>query len=177
MEQEKKQGKRKWLALVGSYKYVLIVVAAGILCLAWPSRSQPEPQTADVSAPSMDLEAMQTEMEEILGTIQGVGQLRLMLTVDTGTQRELAGDTSLTYSGETTAPEDYSRTTETVVVSGGSGEDQVVVTRETYPQFRGALVVCQGADDPQVKLSVIDAVSALTGLGSDRISVIHGAGA
>ena len=177
MEQERKQGKRKWLALIGSYKYVLIVVAAGILCLAWPSRSPTEPEQQAAGASSMDLEAIQTEMEEILGAIQGVGELRLMLTVDTGTQRELAGDTSLSYSGETTAPEDYSRTTETVVVSGGSGEDQVVVTRETYPQFRGALVVCQGADDPQVKLSVIDAVSALTGLGSDRISVIHGAGA
>ena len=177
MEQERTQGKRKWLALIGSYKYVLIVVAAGILCLAWPSRSPTEPEQEAAGASSMDLEAIQTEMEEILGAIQGVGELRLMLTVDTGTQRELAGDTSLSYSGETTAPEDYSRTTETVVVSGGSGEDQVVVTRETYPQFRGALVVCQGADDPQVKLSVIDAVSALTGLGSDRISVIHGAGA
>ena len=176
MEQERKQGKRKWLALIGSYKYVLIVVAAGILCLAWPSRSPTEPEQEAAGAPSMDLEAMQTEMEEILGAIQGVGELRLMLTVDTGTQRELAGDTSLSYSGETTAPEDYSRTTETVVGSGGSGEDQVVVTRETYPQFRGALVVCQGADDPQVKLSVIEAVSALTGLGSDKISVIRGAG-
>lgn len=176
MEQERKQGKRKWLALIGSYKYVLIVVAAGILCLAWPSRSPTEPEQEAAGASSMDLEAIQTEMEEILGAIQGVGELRLMLTVDTGTQRELAGDTSLSYSGETTAPEDYSRTTETVVVSGGSGEDQVVVTRETYPQFRGALVVCQGADDPQVKLSVIEAVSALTGLGSNKISVIRGAG-
>ena len=176
MEQERTQGKRKWLILNGTYKYVLIVVAAGILCLAWPSRSPTEPEQQAPGASSMDLEAIQTEMEEILGAIQGVGELRLMLTVDTGTQRELAGDTSLSYSGETTAPEDYSRTTETVVVSGGSGEDQVVVTRETYPQFRGALVVCQGADDPQVKLSVIEAVSALTGLGSDKISVIRGAG-
>ena len=176
MEQERKQGKRKWLALIGSYKYVLIVVAAGILCLAWPSRSPTEPEQEAAGASSMDLEAIQTEMEEILGAIQGVGELRLMLTVDTGTQRELAGDTSLSYSGSTQAPEDYSRTTETVVVSGGSGEDQVVVTRETYPQFRGALVVCQGADDPQVKLSVIEAVSALTGLGSDRICVIQGQG-
>ena len=44
MEQERKQGKRKWLALIGSYKYVLIVVAAGIMCLAWPSRSPTEPE-------------------------------------------------------------------------------------------------------------------------------------
>ena len=175
MEQQKQRGEKKWLTWIKSYKYVLIVVAAGVLCLAWPDGGGQREEQREVSA-SADLEAVQSEMEEILGTIRGVGQLRLMLTVDTGAQRELAGDTSLTYSGETTAPEDYSRTTETVVVSGGSGEDQVVVTRETYPQFRGALVVCQGADDPQVKLSVIEAVSALTGLGSDKISVIRGAG-
>ena len=43
---------------------------------------------------------------------------------------------------------------------------------ETYPQFRGALVVCQGGGDPAVRLAVIEAVSALTGLGSDKISVV-----
>ena len=173
MEQEKPSGKRKWLALIGSYKYVLIVAAAGVLCLLWPGgeeRDAPE-QTASIQA---DAAAVQAEMEEILRAIQGVGQLRLMLTVDTGPQRELAGDSSLSYSGATAAPEDYARTSETVVVSG-SGGDEVVVTREIYPEFRGALVVCQGADDPEVRLAVIEAVSALTGLGSDRICVIRGA--
>ena len=96
--------------------------------------------------------------------------------MDAGAQRELAGDTSLSYSGSTTAPEEYSRSAQTVVVSGG-GEEAVVVTREIYPQFRGALVVCQGADDPAVRLAVIEAVSALTGLGSDRVCVIRGGGA
>ena len=174
MEQEKKQGGKKWLAVLGTYKYVLIVIAAGILCLAWPSASREE-EAERAAEGQVDAGALQAEMEEILGAIQGVGELRLMLTVDTGPQRELAGDTSLSYSGSTQAPEDYSRTAETVVVSGG-GEEQVVVTREIYPRFRGALVVCQGADDPAVKLSVVEAVSALTGLGSDRISVIRGQG-
>ena len=172
MEQERKQGKRKWLALIGSYKYVLIVVAAGILCLAWPSRSPTEPEQQAAGASSMDLEAIQTEMEEILGAIQGVGELRLMLTVDTGTQRELAGDTSLSYSGATSAPDDYSRDSETVVISQ-NGDDSVVVTQEIYPQFRGALVVCQGGGNPEVQLSVIQAVSALTGLGADKITVVE----
>ena len=175
MEQEKQRGKKKWLTWIKSYKYVLIVVAAGVLCLTWPSGGEKSEETQRGIAPD-DLETIRAEMEEILGAIQGVGQLRLMLTVDTGAQRELAGDTSLSYSGDTSAPEDYSRTSETVVVSSGGGEDQVVVIREIYPRFRGALVVCQGADDPAVKLSVLEAVSALTGLGSDKISVIKGQG-
>jgi len=36
----------------------------------------------------------------------------------------------------------------------------------------GAVIVCQGADDPQVRLSIVDAVSKVTGLGSDKISVL-----
>lgn len=36
----------------------------------------------------------------------------------------------------------------------------------------GAVVVCQGADQPSVRLDVTNAVAAYTGLGSDQISVI-----
>lgn len=176
MEQEKRREKKGWLAWLASYKYVLLVAAVGVVCLLWPEGQTEESETVSQAKEtvSADLQAVQTEMETILGQIQGVGQLHLMLTVDTGTERVLAGDTSLSYSGTTAAPDDYSRTSETVLVSGGSGSDDVVVTREIWPKFRGALVVCQGADDPTVKLAVMEAVSALTGLGSDRISVLKG---
>ena len=39
-------------------------------------------------------------------------------------------------------------------------------------RFLGAVVVCQGADDPQVRLQVIDAVSKATGLRSNCIAVL-----
>ena len=42
------------------------------------------------------------------------------------------------------------------------------------PQFQGALVVCPGGGDPAVQLRLLEAVSALTGLGSDRISICEG---
>ena len=38
-------------------------------------------------------------MENILRAIDGVGELRLMLTVDSGTKRELAQDTTAARSG------------------------------------------------------------------------------
>ena len=173
MEQEKPGGRKKWLALISSYKYVLLVAAAGVLCLLWPGGGEAG-ERAETPVSGVDMAGVEAEMEEILSTIQGVGQLRLMLTLDTGAQRELAGDTSLSYNGAVTAPEDYTRTSQTVVVSGSDG-DQVVVTREVCPRYRGALVVCQGAGDAGVRLAVVEAVSALTGLGSDRISVIEGA--
>ena len=48
----------------------------------------------------------------------------------------------------------------------GVGEAEVLLSGS------GAVVVCQGADLPSVRLDVTNAVAAYTGLGSDKISVI-----
>ena len=60
-----------------------------------------------------------------------------------------------------------------VTLNRGSGYEDVVVTEQTYPVYQGAVVVCQGAGDSSVNLAVIQAVSVLTGLGSDKITVVQ----
>ena len=70
----------------------------------------------------------------------------------------------------TAAPEDYSRTSETVLLDLND-QEAPIVTRILYPTYRGALVVCQGGDRADVRLAVTEAVSVLTGLSSDRITV------
>ena len=122
------------------------------------------------TAPTAVEQDLQADMEEILGTISGVGQVKVLLTVDSDGERQLAQNTELAYSGSTAAPEDYSRRSETVLVDGAEGDGTVVV-RTVYPTYRGALVVCQGGDRAEVKLAVTEAVAALTGLSADRVTV------
>ena len=85
-------------------------------------------------------------------------------------QRQLAADGELSYSGSPQAPEDYRRTSETVLVDGAQG-DEPVVTQRTSPTYRGALVVCQGGGQASVRLAVTEAVTVLTGLPADRVTV------
>lgn len=164
----KLEGVRK---LWDKYKFAALVALIGAGLLLWPSGSGGAQKAADAHrAETPESRDIQTEMAEILGTISGVGQVKVMLTVDTDGERQLAQDTELTYSGDTKAPEDYSRRSETVLVGSGS-EGGTVVTRTLYPTYRGALVVCQGGDRAEVKLAVTEAVAALTGLSADRITV------
>ena len=149
------------------YKFAALVVLIGAVLLLWPSGAALPERTEPAHTEAGDL---QTELEDILSTIQGVGRVRVLLTVESGGEQQLAQDTELRYSGETTAPEDYSRRSETVLVDAGSS-DEVVVVRQGYPTYRGALVVCQGGDQAAVQLSVTEAVAALTGLTADRITV------
>ena len=62
----------------------------------------------------------------------------------------------------------------TVVISRGSGSEETVALQEIAPQYQGALVVCPGGGDPAVRLQLSEAVSALTGLGADRITICKG---
>lgn len=177
MTREEEKGKLpKPLAALLRYKYALLVAAAGVALLLWPESPAASlgggQEAAQTSAGAEDAaREMEEAMEDILEKIQGVGRVDVMLTLQSGGERILAADSTLRYSGSTQAPDDYDRSSETVTVSGDGGQD-VVVTQEIYPQYRGALVVCEGGGSDGVRLQVVEAVSALTGLGSDRIAVV-----
>ena len=168
----KEEGKQKLttpLAVLGKYKYVLLVAALGTLLLLWPTeRKDGAAAPADTSpAAGTDLAETEKAMEDILGKINGVGRVEVMLTLHSGGERVLAQDSSLRYSGSAQSPDSYERSSQPVTDAGG-----VVVTQEKYPQYRGALVVCEGGGNDAVRFQVVSAVSALTGLGSDRIAVV-----
>ena len=159
----------KPLEVLSRYKFVLLAAALGAALLLWPT-GPGAPETADSRAPARGAGAvreMEEAMEAILAEISGVGRVDVMLTLHSGSELVLAQDTTLRYSGSAQAPDDYQRSSDTVSDSGG-----VVVTQEVCPQYRGALVVCAGGNSDRVRLAVIDAVGALTGLGSDRIAVV-----
>ena len=76
----------------------------------------------------------------------------------------------------TSSGERENRTEEKTVVVGTGSDQEAVVRLRRYPVFQGALVVCEGADQAQVRLAMTQAVSALTGLGTDRITICKGTG-
>ena len=158
-------GKVRWSDLWKKYKFVLLVVLVGIILMLLPVSSQTkeaEENKSQIPQESFDLAAMEQRMEEVLGKIDGVGKLRLMLTLQSGTRLTLAEDTQ----------RDQDRTQrETVTLNRGSGNQEIVITNRFYPVYQGAVVVCQGADSSAVRLAITETVQALTGLPSDRIRV------
>ena len=158
--------------MLRQYRYVLLVAAAGLLLLLWPGGG-PRQEAGDAPAQSgqgegFSLEELEGRLEDALSRVEGAGEVSVLLTVEQGVEQVLATDQRL-EQGEGTAD----REEETVVISGQSGE-QAVVLSQRGPVFQGALVVCPGGDDPAVRLTLTQAVSALTGLGADRITVCKG---
>ena len=159
-----------WKAL-DKYKYVLIVIAAGIILLLWPAgereRSAGTGGSADVRE-SFDLDALEKKLSRTLSMVEGAGEVTVTLTVKSGMEQVLASDRTTSVSERGSSVEE-----ETVLINTGSGQDTVLLTQK-YPTFQGALVVCEGGDEAEIRLLLTLAVSALTGLGADRITVCKG---
>lgn len=110
---------------LGAYKYVLLVIAVGLILLLWPNAPPSNSNTNDTQNPAVTTQQgspattpLEMSLEEQLNRIEGVGRAELLLTDN------------------------------------------------------GALIVCEGALDAGIRMKVLEAVSSVTNLSYDKISVI-----
>ncbi len=163
-------------------KWQAVVIAAGLvgillLCLSSLPGKAAQGNGGEAENIRLDLTEYEEQIEErlntLLGSIEGAGETRVMLTLDCGsepiyaTQGKSSQDTS---AGEGTSQESYSAEREYVLVGTGSGEKGLVL-KTLEPKVRGVAVLCRGADSLQVRQSIIEAVAAVLGVGSNKISV------
>ena len=144
---------------LGQNPYIPAVLALGLILMLLPAgESKSQPQTAEkqeLSAPAFSLEAEEKRLGHALESIAGVGEAEVLLSLRSTAQRDLANSMG-----------------EAVILSAGSGKEQVVEESYLYPEYLGAVVVCSGADNAGVRLQVSRAVAAFTGLGSQNIQVL-----
>lgn len=152
----------------------MIVILAGVLLMVvtLPQGSKESEETAEESTQQFDLEEFEQQICSSLSAIDGVGRIEVMLSLETGEESVYASDVtqSSQSSGENASSENY-QSTMSILSDGSYGERPVLVT-SNYPTFRGAVIICDGADDSRVQLELTEAMSSLCGISSDRISVL-----
>ena len=123
------------------YRAVGLVLLAGLLLLLLPTgkSSGQERQTSD-DTQLYSLEETERRMAQLLGRMSGVGRVQVMLSLKTGPTLQLAQDMDLEQEEGS-----LRQRSQPVTVNRGSGWQEALVTRQDYPVYQGAVVVCQGA--------------------------------
>lgn len=106
---------------------------------------------------------LQTGLEEILSQIQGAGRVRVLLTQREGERTVYQTDEDSTSSGIRS---------DTVLLNGSDRSQTGLVQQVNPPTYLGAVIVCQGADSASVRLAIVSAVGSVTGLSTDKITVL-----
>lgn len=149
--------KQKLIAWISRYRYVLIVVAVGLILMLLPGESTPkQEQPQQIQETEADFA---TELAEILSKIKGAGKVEVMLTTAQGQETCYQTDSR---------GEDQS----TVTITDSARNETGLIRQVNPPTYLGAIIVCQGGDDPGVRLAIVESVAKVTGLGADRISVM-----
>ncbi|MBQ8768070.1 MAG: hypothetical protein IJZ15_00230 [Oscillospiraceae bacterium] len=155
----------KIMGWVRKYRFVVLILLIGIALMLIPFGG-----TKETQAPAQTTVATQPdiseELSQILSQIDGAGEVSVMLSVRTGTSTVYQTDESITGGDNDSSRHD------TVIVTDENRTQSGLVQHIVYPEYRGAIIVCQGADNVQVRLSIMEAVARITGLGMDKISVL-----
>lgn len=157
----------KILEFIKKYRYVILVLVIGIGLMAIPGKDTDEPEATVIAASPGEFQDPTEDLMRILGQIQGAGKVQLLLTVNAGEKTVYQTDQDSSASDENS-----SLRLETVIVTDSDRAEKGLTQQVFAPEYRGAIVVCQGADNAAVRLAIVEAVSDVTGLGTDRISVL-----
>lgn len=143
-----------------------LILLLGILLMTIPSKESTQVQTEVQPTETAATESLQDELEDILGKVKGAGKVEVLLT-------QSAGARTIYQTDEDTQTGDDSGSTRSDTVLVGSGSEQAgLVCQVIPPTYSGAVVLCRGADSAAVRLAILEAVSAATGLSSNKISIL-----
>ena len=158
--------RRKGKELFGKYKYVCLVLALGMIFMSLPDGTKEVPENPVEEAGEEQTDLSQ-RIASILTQISGVGKVQVLLTESSGAQTLYQTD-----EDSDTSSDSQSVHVETVVVSDADRNEFGLVRQVNPPSYLGAIVVCQGADRADVRLNIVEAVSNVTGISTDRITVL-----
>ena len=147
------------------YRFVLLVLAAGLVLMLLPETTETTPKASEEE--TLQGESLEESLGRILSSIEGAGKVSVLLTEKQGREVLYQVDED-TVTGEKT--QDMRR--KTVVTTDTARQENGLIRQVNPPVLQGAVVVCQGADRPKVKLAIIEAVMRATGLPSNCICVL-----
>lgn len=150
---------------IRKYRSVLLVLLAGLVLMLLPSQEEGHQPQQQTQAPSPD--SLQESLGGILSLIEGAGKVEVLLTESAGEEILYQTDDSLS-TGENSSD----RHRDTVMVSDSDRKETGLIRQINPPSYLGAVVLCQGADSANVRLSIVEAVMSVTGLPSNCITVL-----
>lgn len=123
-------------------------------------------------------DTLSIQLEEILAKIEGVGQVKVLITYSQTNETipMYNEDTSQKDTEEKDTSGGTRKVTETdskreIIYQENNGEKVPITKSIVSPKIEGAIITAQGAGNATVKTNIIQAVEAVTGISSHKIQV------
>ncbi|NLY54776.1 MAG: hypothetical protein GX060_09215 [Firmicutes bacterium] len=180
---------------LGNNRFLLVgligVVALLAIQLLWPGQpaTMPIPNATPVGGQVQSGDAileqitayrqsLEEQLAELLSGIQGVGEVRVMLSLASGP--EIVPAMSVQTSQRTTEEKDSNGGTRVIQEDSKSSNlltnssNQMMRIQEKLPPINGVVIVAQGADRADVRLELTRAVQTICNVPAHLVQVLPG---
>lgn len=152
-----------WLAVL-----IGIVVCIAYFCFFMPKSDKNIDDSQQPISSTMEyVDRLENKLCNVISKIDGVGQVSVAITLESGFRYEYATDTET----KTTVSGDVQTTikTETVIMV----DNQPVVIRELYPVIKGVIIVAEGAQDFAIKMEILTAIENFLEIDTNNITILN----
>ncbi|MGN1202650.1 MAG: hypothetical protein ACI4RF_05090, partial [Eubacterium sp.] len=156
----------------GDSKKIKIIVAIGLIgiVLIFASNlieSEDKNKNTDNESISYEeyTEQLESKLKNLISSIEGVGECQVMITLENTTESVYATDVEIKNDDSSVNQKD-----EYVIYDSENGEAPVLI-KEYLPKVQGVTVVCTGGDNTAVKEKIIQSVTSLFNIPTNRVSV------
>ncbi len=156
----------KVTSFVKKYRYAFLIFAIGLVFMLLPTESG-KTETAVASPVNKIEENFEMRLSQILSKVEGAGDVEVILTLSSGEETLYQTDEDCAVDGGNTTNH-----SDTVTVTDANRNEIGLIKQKIPAVYRGAIIICQGADNPSVRYEIVEAVSKLTGIGANCISVL-----
>ena len=190
-EDGNKNNKKKIENLV--FFVVILIVTIVIINIIWngdknssnekelqnnTSKQLANSNTSSLEVSSNTSNELEIKLEEILAKIQGVGEVNVFINYSESSEIiPMYNENTQTSNTEETDTSGGTRTIEEtdsqkeIIYEENDGQKTVITQKVVEPQIEGAIITAKGAENAEVKTSIIQAVEAVTGLPTHKIQV------
>ncbi len=158
--------------------YIILIIGIGILILpgTFSHTDKSAKKTAVQSSgnsPASPSNNLEENLSKILSEINGAGKVSVMISYENTGKKVLAYDSK--ESTDTSDETDSARTKydskhteeKNIIIS----ESLPIVVEEEYAKVKGVIVVSEGANDPNIKQALTEAVGAVCDVPIHKIKV------
>ena len=185
------KGKKKKIENI-VFLIILLIVTVIIINMVWgeedgKAKEQCDKVLAEVIEHSVDKAeqsnsyyTLQSSLEEILETIEGVGKVKVLINyAETSTTVAMYNETkteSVTEEKDTEGGTRNVTSTDTqkeIAYTEENGTSAPITEKVVMPTIEGAIITAEGASNGTIKANIISATQAVTGLATHKIQVFQ----
>lgn len=157
--------------------FLVAIFILGIILITLPNKDKNDManDSTDKFTSAEYKENLEKQLENILSQVTGIGEIDVMITLESEVSQSILFNESLSESISTN--QDSRKTTETnstkeaIMIKDSQGSTPYTVSGD-YPSVTGVIVVATGADSPQIKAYIIQAVKAALDVAAHKIVVL-----